>query len=380
MRAAGGVMLDRAIRLAGGEPARVRPLARALIRAAEGRIALGHRKRSGVISPQGQRILLLVVVALGSVMIAGLMLIGGRRPFAVAGLLAVVHWVLLLVVGVTRSAPSLVADRDDLVIRLLGRRTARRLTGLASDGAVFLFLFLVLPALARRADWLIEHGRSLALLLPPLWFAAWGALLSDPRAPLLAGLGLAVTGLLVALGFRLLAGSAQTAETLETTPARPRRGHWSDLAAAALRPWTPGREGWAVRRLLLHHLREDWRFLGTMALVPVMYGVLALLAVVKARATGAPEVGATALIEIQFWWWVAFFAPYGVFMMQYSGRPRALWVVALADLDAGRLLAAQRGILRGLILAPMLLIYAAQAARLGAGLPTPCSSSSSSRP
>lgn len=279
----------------------------------------------------------------------------GSPPVAAAILLAVG---LLLQ---TLAAAMVVIILLQTAARLGGPRHARRLATLLTEGAPLLFFLPLLLAglLEERWDWIEEHGSTLALLLPPFWFGAWGLPLAGGRTLLAAAAGLVGTAALGALGFHVLARPAAPAERIESVSSYPSRRHWSRLVSAALIPWSSGREGHVTRRLLEHHLREDWRFVGAMLAQALLFGVMIFIDEdVDPRA-------ATGLVNFAFVYWVTLWAPGLAVTMQYSSRPQALWVVALGDLDPARMLAAQRGILRGLALAPVLAIYAGRAAALG---------------
>lgn len=253
-----------------------------------------------------------------------------------------------------------------LVVRLWGRRKAQRLAALAADGNVFMYFWLLM-VLVPRLEPLFGGRVHLLPLLPPLWFTAFGHPQAGPVAWAAAAVGTLTSLLLVVAGLRLLVQAA-TGETVEPREKRPARWHYSVIVSGLLRPMMPGPEGWAVRRLLESHLREDWRFIGGMLTLPAMMVMMFFVLNETTAADLAPDdLAWSALGAVENTHFVMIMAASVIFLTTFSSTPRALWIVALADLDTGRLLAAQRGMIRGLVTLPVLVLYAVKAAWLGAG-------------
>lgn len=252
-----------------------------------------------------------------------------------------------------------------LVVRALGRTKAQRLAALLADGNNFAYFWLILLIAPRAWPWLKTHPELLDFL-PPMWFAAFGDLAAGPRSWLMAGIGTGVTFLLVGTGLRLLVAAKAGSEAARVDKV-PSPWHPSRAVSWLLRPWMRGREGWALRRLLEAHLREDWRFIAGMVTMPLL---MAFFFFGMNRETPADlleaDLGLTALTTVEYTHLMIIMAASILHLTAFSSSPRALWVVALADLDTGRILSAQRGLIRGLITVPVLIIYGVKALTLGA--------------
>jgi hypothetical protein len=299
-----------------------------------------------------------VTLALGTVPLI-VYAVTGRPPVLSAVVLAV--GLLIQTVGVTFGTAVILA----LVVRLGGRRRAQRLAALTADGSSFMYLWLLMVVGQRLGPWMGAH-LNVVYCLPPFWFTAFGDLWAGPLNRAMAILGVVFSFAMVTVGLRLLvpSGQGQQAQPVEK---RPSRWHWSSLISALLWPMMPGREGWVVRRLLESHLREDWRFVGGMLTVPVMLAFMFFgLDEVVPRDLDPEAIRFTALTAIHHSHFLTLMAASVIFLASYSSTPRALWIVGLADLDAGRLLAAQRGMIRGVVVAPVLVLYALKASLMGA--------------
>lgn len=283
----------------------------------------------------------------------------GRPPLAPA--VALAAGLLIQTVGVTFGVAAALA----LVVRLWGRRRAQRLAALFADGNNFIYLWLLIVFAGNLEPWFSAHPQVL-LSLPPLWFAAYGDLWAGGLSRLLAALGTAVSFIMVGAGLRVLGAGGQ-GHPSQPVEARPARWHFSAVVSRLLRPMMRGREGWVVRRLLESHLREDWRFVGGMLTMPAMMAVMFFGLDDTTRAGLEPgALDFTALTSIQHAPFLTAMTLSVIFLASYSSTPRALWLVGLADLDTGGLLAAQRGMIRGLVTLPVLLLYGVKAAQLGA--------------
>ena len=284
-----------------------------------------------------------------------LVLLVTGRPAGLAAVLFLTGMLLqsvALVFGIVTTAGGL--------LRLLGRDRATRLAALVADGNVGWILMILLMNSSFQMKWIAAHADTLAWL-PPLWAGLWAAPTSPPtflRGVLLLTV---VTAVLVVAGTRLAGAAAPAA----SAPRRAGGGSraWSAPLEAVLAPWLPGREGWVTRRLLAAHLRDDWRFVASTLFGPIMF----LVMIFGAGHDNSLSVESTysALMDIQFSFWVPFLAPMTFIALLGSSRPEALWPVALADLDAPRLLSAQRRVGRVLMLVPMLAAYAFRAVQLG---------------
>ena len=436
-------LLKLLVGAAGGRPEVVLPLYQGLEKAAEGRNALlrSQSRRRSHVSPYALRMIMLILTALGSVLLAVFMLVGSSEFQPHPGVLVLVaaHWLLVLSMVINLAGPSLLVDDDfqvlgwwpltrrelllarlgtvlrpaleislalgvvpllvlaitgrppvlaalglllgllvqtvglvfgtaaglALVVRLWGRRRAQRLAMLAADGNSFMGLWLVMLFAPRLVPRLSQH-LDLLLALPPFWFAGSGDLGAGPLVWAQLAAGTLLSALMVWLGLRVLApaGHGQVAEPLET---RPGRWHLSSVISWLLKPMMPGREGWAVRRMLEHHLREDWRFIGGMAGMPVV--IIALYFGYRGNSAAdlkPGELAHTAMMAVGNPHLLMLMASSIIFVSSFSSTPRALWLVALADLDTGRLLEAQRGMIRGLAFVPILAVYGSKAWSLGA--------------
>jgi hypothetical protein len=283
----------------------------------------------------------------------------GRPPVLMAALLGV--GLLIQTLGVAFGTAAVLA----LVVRLWGRRRAERLAALAADSNIFMYFWLLGAFMPRLEPFFTAHA-GLFLALPLFWFTIFGDPLAGPLAQAAGAVGVVWCLTSVAVGLRLL-GRAHAGEMAEPLATRPPRWHHASVVSWLLRPMMPGREGWVVRRLLESHLRDDWRFIGGMLTLPVMIAVMFFVASDAAPAgTGSPELAHTALQAVENSPFVMVLAATVIFLTTFSSTPAALWPVALADLDTGRLLTAQRGMIRGLVVAPVLVLYAVKAALLGA--------------
>jgi hypothetical protein len=287
--------------------------------------------------------------------------ITGRPPVLSALLLGV--GLLIQTLGVTFGVGACLA----LIVRLRGRRGAQRLAALVADGNVFIFFWFIAFIGTRSADWFTAHPRVL-YALPPVWFAAFGDYQVEAYSWMMAALGVAVSLMMIVAGFRLMASSdaGQESEPVET---RPSRWHFSSVVSGMLRPLMPGREGWVVRRLLESHLRDDWRFIGGMVTMPLLmvFMFFGMDQIVPLNCN-PDDVRYTALLSVRNTHFLTLMAASVIFLASFSSSPRALWIVGLSDLDTGRLLTAQRGMIRGMIVVPVVLIYAVKAALLGTAL------------
>lgn len=265
-------------------------------------------------------------------------------------------------IGVTFGVTSALL----LMVRWFGRRKAERLVGMVSSGPmnILMLSFMLSYIIDDFFPWVEAHPWGLALL-PPVWFAAWGDLTAGTQQFLLADVGLLMSFLMVWAGMRL-ASSGDAAPQIQSPSARPHRFSFSALVSFLLKPLMRGEEGWAVRKLLEAHLREDWRFIGSLMMVPAML-ILFGFGTGDAAASISPEdVEFTALLSSNMLLILIMTGAMVLTSVQYSSTPEALWLVALADLDTTKILDAQRGMIRGLIFIPGGIIYAIRALEIGA--------------
>jgi hypothetical protein len=428
---------DRLIRLAGGEPAAVRPLTRALRANARGQHALLREstRRQTVMSAESLHVLGLVLAGLASVILVlvTVMLRGRGDPPVAAIALCGAHLLFLTTAVVGQIVPALLCDedagvlgwwpltrRDVLLARLatvlipalqttlaltalpllaflftgrspvaamlllafaillqtlvvafgtavfttgtaraLGPRRARRLASLFVDNNISFMPFLLLPFGRTLVGWVRLHPGVLDWL-PPVWFAAFAAPAAGPAALRGMALALSLCALVGVLGWRVASGGGGAPATAMRQTAKVHR-HPADLLPWLLRPWMRDREGWVVSRLLAAHLREDWRFAGNLLMIVAVAAVMMWYAT-SLRHAGRDAAEALLLGGSQTLLMLIMALPY---LSTYSSSPRALWIVALADLDPERLLAAQRGMVRGLAVVPILVVFGLRALSYG---------------
>lgn len=430
---------DRLIRLAGGEPAAVRPLTLALRANAQGQHAMLREttRRQTVLSAESLHLLGLVVAGLTSVLLVlvTVMLRGRGDPPIAAIAICGAHLFFLATSVVGQIVPALLCDedagvlgwwpltrRDVLLARLatvllpalqttlaltalpllaflftgrppvaamllltfaillqtlvmafgtavftagaaraMGPRRARRLAALFVDNNLTFLPLLLLPFGRTLGSWVKLHPGVLNWL-PPVWFAAFAAPTAGPGSLRGMALALTLTALVGVLGWRVASGGGGAPATAVLTAPKVRR-HPADLLPWLLRPWMRGREGWVVRRLLAAHLREDWRFAGNLLMIVAVDAVMMWYAT-RLRHGDRDAAESLLLGGSQALLMLVMALPY---MSTFSSTPRALWIVALADLDPSRLLSAQRGMVRGLAIVPILAVFALRALGYGMG-------------
>jgi hypothetical protein len=296
--------------------------------------------------------------ALAAVPLMALVFTG--RPLVLAALLlliAVLAQTLVVAVGAAALTAALV--------RAVGPRQARRLAAPLVDGNLAALPLLLMPAMGPLSKFFNAHPGAVDWL-PPVWFARFGDPLGGPDAWRGMALAAALSLLVLTAGWRLATPRIGSPTMEAPEPAGRRRSHWTDVLPLLLKPWLRGREGWVTSRLLAAHLRDDWRF-GANALLNV--AVLGAMVWFYTRPdTDTPNPGVDLLLGgSQTLLIMSMSIP---FLIAFSSTPKALWVVALADLDAGRLLAAQRGLVRGLALVPLLVIMAFRGRLLGVAWPS----------
>lgn len=287
----------------------------------------------------------------------------GNPPVLAALVFAV--GLLIQAVGVTFGVTTALL----LSVRWFGRRKAERMVAMVSSGPgnMLLLLFMSSYIIEDFFPWAEAHP-WVVLMMPPVWFAAWGDLTAGTRQLLLADLGLLSAFLMVWAGMRL-AVSGDSSIQIQTTPAQPSRFNLSALISFLLRPLMRGEEGWAVRKLLEAHLREDWRFIGSMMTVPLLLLLFGFGLGDSPGQINPEDLRHTALISSNMLMMMMFTGAMVLNSVQFSSTPEALWIVALADLDTNRILDAQRGMIRGLIFFPGGIIYALRVLDLGTSWP-----------
>lgn len=295
-----------------------------------------------------------LTIALSAIPLAALVFTG--RPLALAALLLALALLVQTVVMAMGTAALVAA-----LVRMFGSRRARRLAAPLVDGNLAALPLLLMPVMSPLSRFVRAHP-GLVDWLPPVWFARFGDPLGGAAAWRGMALAVALTAVVVMVAWRL--ATPQSAAPVEAAPEPAgRRGrHWTDAVPWLLRPWLPGREGWVTGRLLAAHLRDDWRFGANTLLNVALIGALLWY---HTTPEGDGPGPATDLLAggSQTLLMMSMAIP---FLIAFSSTPKALWIVALADLDAGRLLAAQRGLARGLALVPLLAIMAVRGLRLGA--------------
>lgn len=311
----------------------------------------------------------LVLARLGTVLVPGLQLTAALagaplvtlmvvgRPTVVAGLLlalAVLLQTLVLAVGAAALATALV--------RGVGTRRARKLAAPLVDGNLSVLPLLLMWS-AQPLMRFFEQHPQVGSWLPPVWFAGWGDPLAGAHAWRGMALSAALSVLVLVVGWRAAAPRTAAPERENPAPAGRRRAHWTDVMPLLLRPWLRGREGWVTGRLLAAHLRDDWRFGANALLNLTLLGGM-LWYHTRPEGDGADPAFDLLLGGTQVLLMMTISIP---FLVAFSSTPKALWVVAMADLDARRLLAAQRGLVRGLALVPLMAIMLVRGLQLGAG-------------
>jgi hypothetical protein len=428
------------VRAAGGDPAVVLPLLKALRQDARGiYLSLRSRDPRGFrIPPESMHLIMLVIAALGSVGLVFAFIAGAEsgRPLLGPAVLCVAQVLLLATNLVGQVVPALLLAEDELtvgwwplrrrdlllarigtalvpalqlsaalsvvplmtlvftgrplvlaavllfvavlvqtvvlaigaaalttaLVRAVGQRQARRLAAPLVDGNLAALPLLLLPAMEPLSRYIKSHP-GVVNWLPPVWFARFGDPLGGPDAWRGMALAAALTFLVLTVGWRLATPRTGSPTVEAPEPAGRRRGHWTDILPFLLRPWLRGREGWVTGRLLAAHLRDDWRFGANTLLNVAVLGAM-LWYYTRPEADGTNPGFDLLLGGSQTLLIMSMSIP---FLIAFSSTPKALWVVALADLDAGRLLAAQRGLVRGLALVPLLVIMAVRGHLLGVG-------------
>lgn len=311
----------------------------------------------------------LVLARLGTVLVPGLQLtaalaaaplvtlmVTGRPPVLAALLLAVAVLLQTLVLAVGAAALA------TTLVRAVGTRQARKLAAPLVDGNLSVLPLLLMWS-AEPLMGFFERHPQVGNWLPPVWFARWGDPLAGPDAWRGMALALALSVLVLVVGWRLATPRTAAPDREGPTPSGRRRAHWTDLMPLLLRPWLRGREGWVTGRLLAAHLRDDWRF-GANALLNLVVLTGMLWYHTRPEGDGMDPALDLLLGGTQTLLLMTVSIP---FLVAFSSTPRALWIVALADLDARRLLAAQRGLVRGLALVPLMVIMLVRGVNLGAG-------------
>ena len=283
----------------------------------------------------------------------------GRPPVLAALLLAFA--VLLQTVVLAMGAAAITSG----LVRLVGPRQARRLASPLVDGNLAALPLLLLPAAEPLMRFVSRHPTSLDWV-PPVWFARFGDPFGGPAAWRGMALALALSAVVGWVGWRLAAPRTGSPVAAAPEPAGRRRRHWTDLLPLLLRPWLRGREGWVTGRLLAAHLRDDWRFAANTLLNVAILGAM-LWYYSRPDAAGGDATRDLLFGGAQMLLFMAIAIP---FLIAFSSTPRALWIVALADLDPVKLLAAQRGLMRGLTMFPLLAVMAFRGVDLGVPWPT----------
>ncbi len=272
---------------------------------------------------------------------------------------------LVQTVGVTFGVTATVL----FLVRRFGRSKAERLVGAVSSGPLLMIALFYLPTMIieKVFPWVEIHPWGV-VLLPPVWFAAWGDPTAGIRLILLAGLGLVVSLLVVWVGMRLAVAS----DSVIRVPSQSHGQGKADIGsvlAFLLRPFMRGTEGWALRVLLKAHVREDWRFVGSLIGVPILMAFYGFGLGDPAELIDPESVRHSAIMATNMLMMMLFAGFIVLNSAQYSSTPQALWVVALANLDSNRILDAQRGMVRGLIFLPSGVVYVLRAHQVGASWP-----------
>ncbi|MFQ5719297.1 MAG: hypothetical protein ACE5IK_07085 [Acidobacteriota bacterium] len=249
--------------------------------------------------------------------------------------------------------------------RQSARRTGRTLTVLAVMG--FYIASFISRGHPGGSSWM---DGALSAWLPLDWFAAWGVLGGSSTAPFVAGMGLALV-VLLGMTVPIFQSARDRGGLLEPMGPTPRRSWMIDLLGGVLAVFTRRREGRILRRLVIAHVREDWR----LGVLRYLYAATLGLCVVI-LATPAHDLAGFVFVlpdqhlpirGIVVWLSLALASPIvGLLFQQHSEFSDAGWLIATGDLDRRRLAAAQRGVARAVTLAPALLTMFVLWSRAGA--------------
>jgi hypothetical protein len=243
--------------------------------------------------------------------------------------------------------------------RLFGRRRARRLVEVLGTVVILILANVIarsaedyLAQLERLSEWWL-------LLLPTTWYGAWGALARPEPVVLVGmGLGLAATLLLVTVGVRAL-GRLGEGDREAVPRGREAGRDWTAPLLALASPWLRGRDGRAMRLLLRAHLREDWRFTGSLLLLPAALLVYLLVARIERLGDiSAGVAGMSAAAAILSLWMSMLGLSLGA-AVTCSTEAAAAWLLGGAVVAPQRLLSLQRRVVRALVPVPLLLVAAA---------------------
>lgn len=233
-----------------------------------------------------------------------------------------------------------------LLRRTFGRRRAQKIVG-AAFFVVFFLGAAVMPTLADRAE---ASGAGPPAwgwaLLPLFWCMVWPVLFETSWA-VGAGVGLGstlATAGLVLLTVRTIAGGGR-ADRVEARRSSDTQGRIRWLETL-LWPWMPGVRALVPRRLVVAHLRDDWRVLLRLFHAPLMFVVV--------MVGPLHDVGPLAIVADRdgFRWFHLFvivMASVGVANMVAlvsSSQRRASWVLVASPVAHGPWAAWQRGMAR----------------------------------
>jgi hypothetical protein len=237
--------------------------------------------------------------------------------------------------------------------RVMGRRRARRLLEVVGTTLIILLVNVGARGLGRLVRHIDDVSPWMLLALPTAWYGSWGAL-AQPSGPVLAGaaLGLTVTAVLMAVGVRVL-GSVGAEESAVRAARRGGRD-WTLGIDRLVAPWLRGRDGKAVRLLLRAHLREDWRFTGSLLVIPAALLFYLLVVRDEAVASMARGEGSVVMASSMLSLWMSILGMSLAATVACSAEPDASWLLRGSTLDAGRALSLQRRLLRSLVPGPLL--------------------------
>jgi hypothetical protein len=129
------------------------------------------------------------------------------------------------------------------------------------------------------------------------------------------------------------------------------------LALAA--PWLPGRGGRAMRLLLRAHLREDWRFTGSLLILPAALLTYMLVARLDRLDNISADLAGVSAAATTLSLWMSMLGLSLGASVTCSTESAAAWLMGGAVLAPERLLSLQRRVIRALVPVPLLLLAAA---------------------
>ena len=240
--------------------------------------------------------------------------------------------------------------------RLLGRRNARRLVEVMGTIVVVILIQVLMRSIEAASEHLESLSPWLFMLIPTAWYGAWGGL-AQASSPVLIGAAasLVATTILYVIGIRVLGrvGAEEDARPV----ARRSTDRWTGWLASWAGLFLRGRDGRALRLLLIAHLREDWRFTGSLLFMPVM--LLLYLLIIGRSDIGPLEPGLAGAAQVAtgLGLWMSFLALSLGASTTCSVEAEASWLVRGGVISGPRMLSLQRRLIRCLLPGPLLFLF-----------------------